>query len=80
MTQPNTTLLERIASELGTHMINVQIANLEAEGLVKMKQESDLIIEGMKNRILTLESDIKTLRSEIVEFREKEVTLEKKKR
>lgn len=79
MTLPTTTLLERIASELGTHMINVQIANLECESLVKNKQESDSIIEGMKSRILTLESDIKILRREIVDFRERDLNLVKKK-
>ena len=35
MTTPNKTLLECLAIELGTHMINYQIASLEIEELTK---------------------------------------------
>ena len=78
MAQTNT-LLERLAIELGTHMINIQIANLESEDFARMKIDSDAIIEGMKNRIITLEVDIKSLRAEVIAFRDKEMALVNKK-
>ena len=70
MTTPAKTLLECLAIELGTHMINSQIANLEIEELTRNKTESDILIDGLKNRIINLEIDIKALRSEVIAFRE----------
>ena len=75
MTAKTNTLLERLAIELGTHMINVQIANLESEDFARLKVDSDLLIDGMKNRIINLEVDIKALRAEIIAFRDKEIAL-----
>ena len=78
MTAQTNTLLERLAIELGTHMINIQIANLESEDFARMKIDSDAIIEGMKNRIINLEVDIKALRAEVIAFRDKEISQTKK--
>jgi hypothetical protein len=65
-------LLERVASELGTHMINNQILTLENEELQRKSKSDEAIIDGMKIRILALESDTKALRAQVVAYREKE--------
>ena len=67
----NSSLMRALASELGTYMINIQIADLEATEHLATISRSEAIIAGMKDRILSLEADIKTLREEVVTFRKK---------
>ena len=80
MTTPNKTLLECLAIELGTHMINYQIASLEIEELTKNKVDSNDLIDALKVRILNLEADKKELRCEVIASRDKLILIEENKK
>ena len=67
----NNMLMKALASELGVLMINVQIADIENNQHLATIKKDGLIIDGMRERILSLESDVKALREEVIAFRKK---------
>ena len=71
MTENNNVLMKALASELGVLMINAQISDIENTQHLATIQKDGLIINGMRERILSLESDVKALREEVIAFRKK---------